>query len=117
MSNPTKKNTGRPIQPVKRENAIGIRLTPVERFRIEQKAGRTGMNLTTYIRQMALTGKIIDRLTEEDRQILRQLIQMSCSISELAKVASDAGMLKAMFHFEALRNRIDNLIDQFNHDK
>jgi hypothetical protein len=117
MSNSSKKNTGRPALPVKRENAIGIRLTGAERFIIVEKARRTGMNFTTYIRQMAITGKIIDRLTEEDRQILRQLIQMSGSISELAKMASDEGMPKAMFHYEGLRNRIDNLIDQFNHDK
>ena len=117
MSSSTKKTTGRPTQPVKRENAIGIRLTQAERFIIVQKARRSGMNFTNYIRQMAITGKIIDRLTEEDRQILRQLIQMSGSVSALAKTASDAGMLKAMFLFEALRSRIDNLIDQFNHDK
>ena len=117
MSNSSKKNTGRPALPSKRENAIGVRLTQAERFIIVERARRTGMNFTAYIRQMAITGKIIDRLTEEDRQILRQLIQMSCSISELAKMASDEGMLKAMFHFEGLRNRMDQLIDQFNHDK
>ncbi len=117
MSNSSKKNTGRPPLPIKREKAIGIRLTEAERFIIVERARRTGMNFTTYIRQMAITGKIIDRLTEEDRQILRQLIQMSGSVSELVKMASDEGMLKAMFHYDGLRNRMDNLIDQFNHDK
>lgn len=117
MNNQSKKNAGRPSQAVKRGTPIGIRLTPSERYVILQKAEKASMNLTTYIRNMAIHGKVIARLNEEDRQILRNLIQMSGEISQVAKIASDAGVLKATMQYELLRSRIDNLIDQFNHDK
>jgi hypothetical protein len=117
MNNPSKKHTGRPTQPITRENSTGIRLTKSERFIIQQRARRTGMNLTTYIREMAVNGKVVSRLSEEDRQIVRQLIQMSGDIHQLVKAAKEAGLPKATLHYEALRNRIDNLLNQFSHDK
>ncbi len=117
MNNPTKKNTGRPLLPVKRENTTGIRLTKAEHFIITQKARRTGINLTTYIRQMAIHGTVVARLTDEDRQFVRQLIQLSNDMNQLVQLAREQGILKAMLHFETTRNKIDELLKQLSHDK
>ena len=117
MNNQTKKNVGRPTQPIKREKAMGVRLTGSERFIITQKAKRAGMTLTAYLRHMAIHGKLIERLNEEDRQNVRKLIQMTNEIHKLVVLADKEGMLKAIFKFEGLRHRIDNIIDQFNYDK
>jgi hypothetical protein len=117
MTNSGKKHKGRPSASDARENTTGIRLTKAERFIITQKARRTGMNLTTYIRQMAINGKVIGRLNEEDRQIVRELIQMSSDIHQVAMVAKEAGILKATHHYEGLRNRIDELLNRLDHDK
>jgi hypothetical protein len=46
---------------------MGVRLTAIERFIITRKAEPAGMNLTAYLRHMAVNGKI-DRLNEEDRE-------------------------------------------------
>jgi hypothetical protein len=117
MNSPTKKNTGRPVLPVKRENTTGIRLTKVEHFILTQKARRTGMNLTTYIRQVALNGAVVARLTEEDRQFVRQLIQLSNDLHQLVLLAREQGTLKALLHFQSTRDKIDALLKQLNHDK
>lgn len=117
MNSPSKKNTGRPVLAVKRENTTGIRLTKAEHFIITQKARRTGMNLTTYIRQVAIHGTVVARLTEEDRQFVRQLIQLSNNMNQLVLLAKEQGILKAMLHFEAARNKIDELLKQLDHDK
>jgi hypothetical protein len=117
MKNSGKKGTGRLSTADARENTTGIRLTKAERFIIVQKARRTGMNLTTYIRQMAIAGKVVGRLSEEDRQIVRELIQMSSDIHQVAMVAKQAGILKATHHYEALRDRIDQLLNRLDHDK
>jgi hypothetical protein len=117
MKNSGKKGTGRPSTTEARENTTGIRLTKAERFIIVQKARRTGMNLTTYIRQMAINGKVVGRFSEEDRQIVRELIQMSSDIHQVATVAKEAGILKATHHYEALRDRIDQLLNWLDHDK
>lgn len=113
MREQSKKNVGRPALPVKRETPIGVRLTPAERFIILQKAERAGMTLTAYIRQMAIQGKVIARLSDEDRQTLRKLIEMNNEIYKLVELADKEGMLKAIFQFEGLRKRIDDIIDQF----
>jgi hypothetical protein len=117
MSSQSKKNTGRPAQPIKRDKPMGVRLTASERFVISQKAERAGMSLTAYLRHMAIHGKVTDRLNDEDRKNIRQLIKMTNEIHELVVLADKEGMVKAIFHFEGLRSRIDNLIDQFNYDK
>src|SRR5258708_12739506 len=96
MNNPTKKNTGRPLLPVKRENTTGIRLTKPEHFIITQKARRTGINLTTYIRQMAIHGTVVARLTDEDPQFVSQLIQLSNAINHLVHLARHQLILHAM---------------------
>jgi len=117
MSNPTKKQTGRPVLAVKRENTTGIRLTKAEHFILTQKAKRTGMNLTTYIRQVAIHGTVVARLTEEDRQFVRQLIQLSNDLHQLVLLAREQGILKVVLHFEVMRDKIDALLKQLNHDK
>jgi hypothetical protein len=117
MESSKKKIPGRPAQLSKRETTTGIRLSKAERFIIFQKARRTGMNLTTYIRQMAIQGKVVARFTEEERQIVGQLVQMSVDIHQLAQVAKDQGILKAMLHFESIRNKIDGLLNRIRHDK
>ena len=116
MNNQTKKSNGRPAKPIKREKPMGVRLTVTKRFIITQKAERAGMSLTAYLRHKAIHGKIIERLNEEDRENIRQLIKMNNKIHELVVLADKEGMVKAIFQFEGLRHRIDNLIDQFNHD-
>jgi hypothetical protein len=117
MESSKKKTAGRPVQLTKRESSTGIRLTKAERFIIFQKARRTGMTLTSYIRQMAIRGTVVNRFTNEERQVVSQLIQMSTDIHQLAQIAKDQGTLKAMIHFESMRNKIDGLLNRIRHDK
>ncbi len=117
MSSTNKKAPGRPQQMHKRENTTGIRLTKAERFIIFQKARRTGMNMTTYIRQVALHGSVTPRLSDEDRQIVSQLIDLSNTVNDLARRAQQEGMMKIMLHFEATRNKIDEILQQLKHDQ
>ena len=83
---------------------MAVRLTASERFIIKQKAERAGMTLTAYLRHMAIHGKIIDRLNEEDRKNIRQLIQMNNEIHELVVLAEKEGMVKATVQYEGLRS-------------
>jgi len=117
MTSQSKKNTGRPTKPIKREKPMGVRLTASERFIITQKAERAGMTQTAYIRHQAIHGKVIARPSEEDRNIARQLIKMAADIHQLVMIADKEGMLRATIQYESLRNRIDKLIDHFNCDK
>ena len=67
---------GRPKKSVKKEIIRSIRFSKTEDFIVKQNALKAGIKITAYIRQIALKGKIISRLNEEERQIARQLIGM-----------------------------------------
>ncbi|HMC87873.1 MAG TPA: plasmid mobilization relaxosome protein MobC [Chitinophagaceae bacterium] len=107
-----KKKTGRPIKSIKKEIRAGVRLTQYEYFIIKEKAKQAGMNLSGYIRQTAIHAKLLSRLTDEEVQIVRQLIGMSTNINQVAKVCHREGMFEAMQYFESYRNMIDQLLQK-----
>jgi hypothetical protein len=105
-----KHSGGRPKKHVKREIIKGVRFTKVEYYVVKQKASKSGMNITLYIRQMALQGKIISRLNEEERQFVRQLIGIANNINQLTKKGHQEGFLTAVLMFEKYRKLMDELL-------
>ena len=103
---------GRPTKQVKRDIIKGIRFTKVEYYVVKQKASKSGNGITDYIRQMALHGKIISRLNEEERQFVRQLIGVANNINQLTKKGHQEGFLTAVLMFEKYRKLIDNLLEK-----
>ncbi|HUS01702.1 MAG TPA: plasmid mobilization relaxosome protein MobC [Chitinophagaceae bacterium] len=107
-----KHSGGRPKKQVKREIITGVRFTKVEYFAVKHKASKSGMKITLYIREMALQGKIISRLTEEERQFVRQLIGIANNINQLTKKGHQEGVLTAVLMFEKYRKLIDELLEK-----
>ena len=103
---------GRPKKQVKRDIVTGVRFTRVEYFAVKHKASKTGMKITLYIRQMALKGKIISRLNEEERQFVRQLIGIANNINQLTKKGHQEGFLTAVLMFERYRKLMDELLEK-----
>jgi hypothetical protein len=112
MESEKRHSGGRPKKIIKRESATGIRFTKAEYFVIKQKALKTGMRITSYIREMALNGSVTARTNEEERHFIRQLIGISNNLNQLAKKAHQEGLLTAIMHFEKYRNIIDELLEQ-----
>ncbi len=69
--------------------------------------------ISTYIRQISLTGNIIARMNEEEKKIFRQLVGMSNNINQLAKKAHQERFVYAQIDFEKYRNEINVLLQQF----
>ena len=103
---------GRPKQMIKRESATGVRFTKAEYFIIQQKASRAGMKITTYIREMALNGKVTATINEEERQFVRQLIGISNNLNQLTKKGHQEGLLTAVMLFETYRTMIDEILEK-----
>ena len=103
---------GRPKKLVKRESVTGVRFTKLEYYLIKQKATKAGIGTTAYIRQMALQGKIMQRMNEEERQFVRQLTGMANNLNQIAKKAHEGGMFTAVMMFEKYKNIIDELLDK-----
>jgi hypothetical protein len=108
---------GRPAQAVKKDIRSGIRFTKAEYFIVREKAAKAGMRYTGYVRQTALYGQVVARLTEAETGYIRQLIGMATNFNQVAKVAHKEGMLSAMLLFESYRNRLDELLKQLRHDQ
>jgi len=107
-----KHSGGRPKKHVKREITKGIRFTTLEFYIVKNKAARSEVGVTDYIRQMAIQGKIISRLTEEERQFVRQLVGMANNINQLTKKGHQEGFLKAVLMFEEYRQLLDQLLEK-----
>jgi hypothetical protein len=107
-----KKKPGRPKKAVTRHRTTGIRFTKAEHFVITEKAKKAGVKLTTYIREMAINGQVKNRLTDEERGFVRQLIGMSNNLNQVARTCHEEGALTALRYFERYRNEIDVLLKQ-----
>ena len=108
--NDTKHKGGRPVKAIKREAATGIRFTKSEYFLVKHKASKAGLRITQYIREMAVEGKVLPRLTPEERDQVRQLVGMANNLNQLAKTAHQEGILKAMFYFDKYVKELDGVL-------
>ena len=107
-----KQKNGRPKKAVKKEIVRSIRFSKTEYFIIKQHACKSGLKITVYIRQMALQGKIISRLSEEERQFVRQLIGMANNLNQLTKMGHQEGFITAVLMFEKYKNFMDELLEK-----
>jgi succinylglutamate desuccinylase len=112
-----KKPGGRPAKSIKKDIRTAIRFSKTEYFIVRQKALKAGLKVSAYIRQIAIEGVVTNRLSEEERHFVRQLIGTSNNLNQLAKNSHQEGMLKTMFYFESFRNQIDSLLKKLNHGK
>jgi len=104
---------GRPKKPVKRDIVKGIRFTKSEFFVVKQKAAKAGIGISSFIRQMAINGKVQSPLNEEERQFVRQLVGMANNLNQLTKKGHQEGFLTAVFMFENYKKFIDELLEKF----
>ena len=107
-----KQKNGRPKKAVKKEIVRSIRFSKTEYFIVKQSAVKTGLKITTYVRQMALQGKIISRLNEEERQFVRQLIGMANNLNQLTKKGHQEGFITAVLMFEKYKNLMEELLEK-----
>lgn len=103
---------GRPKKVVKKEIVRSIRFSKTEYFIIKQHASRSGLKITVYIRQMAMHGKIISRLNEEEMQFVRQLIGMANNLNQLTKKGHQEGFSTASLMFEKYKNSMGELLEK-----
>lgn len=112
--NTKRKKSGRPGKPIKKEVRAAVRFTRHEYFIVKEKAVQSGRTMSAYIRQAAIGTKIIQRLTEEQVQLIRQLAGISGNINQLTKLSHQEGLYKTMKYFESYREQIDVLLKKFN---
>jgi predicted DNA binding CopG/RHH family protein len=105
-----RKKAGRPVKNIKKEIKVCVRYSRHDHFIVREKAANAGLRLSAYLRKVSIEVKIIPRLTEEERQFVKQLIGMANNLNQLTKACHQEGLLSAMLDFEKYRTGIDELL-------
>lgn len=103
---------GRPEQTIKRDIRLTVRLTKKEHFILLGRAGQAALTPSEYIRQLAIKGKVISRLTAEQMQLVRQLAGLSNNINQVARICHRESLFEAMKYFEHYRTAVDAVIQK-----
>ncbi len=104
------KITGRPPKAIKQEKNIGFFVTNEQYAVIQEKAEQAKVNISDYMRQMAVNGFVKIRWTEEDVALIKQLVALSNDLHAMVGVADREGVLSAMLLFGKYRDKIDGAI-------
>ncbi len=111
------KSKGRPPKARKQEKMIGFFMTNVQYFVIQQKAAKAGVNISDYMRQVALNGQVKAKWTEEERKMVRQLIGISVDIHRLVQAAGKEEAVQAVLILTKYRDMMDSIINALCHDR
>ena len=111
------KITGRPKKAVTRDKNIGFFVTHAQYFIIQQKAIQAGVNISDYMRQMAIFGQVRQRWTPEDRELFKKMVGMSNDIHQLAALGRQEGVLRCAVYFEQYGKLIDDVIKRLGDAK
>ena len=94
---------------MKKEEELKIRISPKDKERIRSKMGEAGiLNMSAYIRKMALDGICVKLDLEEVRQLIVLLQRCSNNLNQYAKRANETGSVYAA-DIEDLQSRLDEI--------
>lgn len=90
-----KKSSFKNGRPAKGEDkltrSVNLKLTEADYNRIKEKAGKLGLIPTQYAREMTLNGKVKNRFTLEELDLIRKVAGMANNLNQLTKRAHIAG--------------------------
>ena len=93
----------------KRTEELKIRISPEDKDRIKMKMEDAGiLNMSAYIRKMALDGICIKLDLVEIRQLIVMLQRCTNNLNQYAKRANETGSIYAA-DIEDLQNRLDEI--------
>ncbi|NDW08456.1 plasmid mobilization relaxosome protein MobC [Dysgonomonas sp. 520] len=107
-----KKKGGRPAKEKdKLSTSINLKLTQEDFKTVKGKAEKLGIKTTQYAREMTLKGKVKDRFTLEELDLMRKLSGMANNLNQIAKRINQNEFLQIGLDLVVLANRIKELVD------
>jgi len=100
-----------------REKNIGFYMTWEQYAVIERRAEAAGVNISDYMRQVAIQGEVKAKWTAEEREMVKRLIGMSVDLHGLVRVAREQGVDVAAELFMKYRGDLDEVIKILCHDR
>jgi hypothetical protein len=108
---------GRPKQAVRQERHIGFFLTHAQFAVVQRKMEAAHVNISDYMRQVAVQSEVRAKWTAEEREMVKQLIGMSADLHGLAIAAREQGIAGAEELFRVYRDQMDVVIKKLCHDR
>lgn len=108
---------GRPKKAVRRSNILMVRLTPIERQFIEERAKKAGLKPSEWFRKAAKSAKVSPRFSTEESIWFRMLAGLANNLNQLTHLAHIAGLFSLGLKCQSLLRQIDELLHKINsHD-
>lgn len=111
------KITGRPKKAIRQEKNIGFFVTHQQYFIIQQKAAMARVNISDYMRQVAIFSQVKARWTAEERDLFKKMVGISNDLHQLVIIGRQEGATSAVLHFQKYRQLIDEVIKQLSDAK
>lgn len=95
---------------------LSARFTDMEYNALEKRRKDAGVSVSRFIRSVMLTGKVVQRISRADAEILRKLAGEANNLNQLARKANAGGYTKAAMEMVILNRKIADIIKQLSDD-
>lgn len=99
-----------------KDKVISARISGVEYMALKKRAKDAGVSLSKFVRSVLLTGKVVQRISKSDADILRKLSGEANNLNQLARVANREGFKNVASDVINLRGIIVGIINQLSND-
>ena len=101
-----------PKQIAKETFRLCVSMNREEYERITAAAAQGGIGMAAYVRAMVFKGRLIARLTEEEKALFREMIGISRDLSRLTKMAEEQGLSATQFFLARYCESVDKLLNK-----
>nr|WP_297169506.1 plasmid mobilization relaxosome protein MobC [uncultured Dysgonomonas sp.] len=99
-----------------KEKVISARISGIEHMALKKRAKDAGVSLSKFVRSVLLTGKVVQRISKSDADILRKLSGEANNLNQLARTANREGFKNVASDVINLRVIIVSIINQLSND-
>ena len=106
------------LRPTKRNKVrvVSARFTDIEYQAVEKRRKDAGVSLSRFVHSVLLTGKVVQRISKADADVLRKLAGEANNINQLAHRANAGGFALVAVELVKLKNRIIGIINHLSDD-
>lgn len=99
-----------------KDKVISARISGIEYMALKKRAKDAGVNLSKFVPSVLLTGKVVQRISKSDADILRKLSGEANNLNQLARTANKEGFKNVASDVINLRVIIVSIINQLSND-
>lgn len=99
-----------------KDKVISARISGIEYMALKKRAKDAGVSLSKFVRSILLTGKVVQRISKSDAEVLRKLSGEANNLNQLARVANREGFKNVASDVINLRGIIVGIINQLSND-